>query len=108
MKVVMSIHQRLKHHYASTAKIELSGVSGILPEPSISKGNQMANNRFTGEHSTLLINFDHVVYATSDGPQGGQLKVVMSNGKILILTHGNADMFRNQWREYPNSKSERP
>lgn len=60
----------------------------------------MKNNFFIGEHSTILINFDHVTYATSEGPHGGNLTVHFSNGSQITLTHGSADMFRKQWREH--------
>jgi len=55
---------------------------------------------FTGEHSTVLINMDHVVYAKSEGPQGGKLILFMVNGAELELSEGNANMFRKQWRSY--------
>lgn len=60
--------------------------------------NMSTNTFFTGEHSTMLINMNYVVYAESEGPHGGDLSVFMINGTKLKLTHGNADMFRKRWR----------
>jgi hypothetical protein len=58
----------------------------------------MASKFFTGEHSTVLINFDNVEYAESEGPSGGDITIHFRSGKEIVLSHGNADMFRKQWR----------
>lgn len=55
---------------------------------------------FIGEHSEWMINLEHVIYARGDGPSGGPITVIMDNGTRIKLEDGNADMFRQQWREY--------
>lgn len=61
----------------------------------------MANKAFfTGEHSTVLINLNNVLFAMSEGPSGGKLTVYFRDGHKLILNEGNADMFRKQWRSF--------
>lgn len=60
----------------------------------------MNTNRFTGEHSTILINFDHVMYAQSEGHAGAPITLYFRNGACLTLTNGNADMFREEWRTH--------
>jgi hypothetical protein len=59
----------------------------------------MVNNVFVGDHSVLLINMSHVIYAKSEGPHGGNLVVFMIGGIELELKGSNADSFRKKWRE---------
>lgn len=57
------------------------------------------NNRFTGEHSRVLINLDHVIYAMGGDYAGSTIKIYMFDGLWVVLTGAEADMFREQWRE---------
>lgn len=60
-------------------------------------------SKFTGEHSTIMINLDHVVYAKSEDASGGAITVYFAHGiKPITLQHGNADMFRAFWRNRGN------
>lgn len=58
---------------------------------------------FTGEHSTVMINFDNVTFATCESPgPSGNVVVHFISGDRLTLEHGNANMFRTAWCEYSN------
>lgn len=62
----------------------------------------MANNRFTGVHSKILINLDHVKLASSDGHAGSPVNIQFSDGSHLILNDTDATMFLAQWRNTEN------
>ena len=57
------------------------------------------NNRFTGEHSKVLINLKHVIYARGEDHAGSDIKICMRGGRTIDLSGRDADMFRAQWRE---------
>lgn len=61
-------------------------------------------NNFTGEHSEILINLDHVLYAKSEGPSGGDIRIKLITGEEIILQNGTADMFRSHWRNYNSNE----
>lgn len=58
----------------------------------------MANNRFTGDHSTLLINMDNVIYAKGGNHAGSTIKITFVNGEDMVLANTEADQFRAAWR----------
>lgn len=57
---------------------------------------------FTGEHSTILINLDHVVFAETPGHGGDDMYVQIHfiNGMTRRLRNGNARMFMDAWRTH--------
>ena len=68
----------------------------------------MKANFFTGEHSTVLINMNQVTYAKSESPSGGSLIVHFIDGSSIELSHGSANMFREQWRNLSNELTNSP
>ncbi len=49
---------------------------------------------FIGVHSTLIINMQHIKYATSEGYSGADVLVKFIDGEVQILTGENAKMFK--------------
>lgn len=58
------------------------------------------NQFFTSTHSVYMINLRHVIYAESEGPDGGDVTIYFKNGECVNLEGTDATMFREAWRNH--------